>query len=91
MARRFQTVTDVGRVLPRGQITLPKAVRHEANIQPGQPIAFQVLGDGRVEIRVLSRLSLDEALSRFSVDAPYDDEAVRAAWQVKASEDVIRD
>ena len=83
-------VFEVGRVLPRGQLTLPKAVRQAAGIDAGATVAFEVIDDGRVEIRVLSRLSLDEALQSFRVQRPYDEAAERTAWQKQAADDVLR-
>ena len=83
-------VLEIGRILPRGQVTLPKVVRQAAGLSAGDTVAFEVLGDGRVEIRVLSRLSLEETLSRFHVDGPYDDAKERGVWQTAAARDVIR-
>lgn len=87
----MKKVLEVGKVLPRGQLTLPKSVRQAANIEPGNVIAIEVLGDGRVEIRVLSRMSLEEAFARFKVDAPYDDDAIREQWQAEAAREFLRE
>ena len=77
-------------MLPRGQVTLPKAVRQAAGLNTGDTVAFEVLGDGRLEIRVLSRLSLDEALQRFRVNQPYDEASEREQWQATAARAAVR-
>ena len=42
-----------GRVQSRGQITLPKSVRNEANIHAGDYVLFKVLGPSRIEIETI--------------------------------------
>lgn len=79
----------LGKVLARGQITLPREVRRAAQIQPGDAVTFRVIGPGTLEIRVLPRLRLAEALKRYRIDTPVDDAADRQEWQAAAAEDVL--
>lgn len=74
-----------GKVMSRGQITLPKSIRLSAGISPGDTVAFRLVGEGKLEIRVLPRLSLEEALRRFRIEEPLDD----SPWQAYAAGDVI--
>jgi AbrB family looped-hinge helix DNA binding protein len=43
------TVTD------KGQLTVPKSVRDRLGIRPGTKIDFEILADGSVRMRVLTR------------------------------------
>ena len=79
----------VGKVLTRGQVTLPRAIRQAAGIRPGDVVAFEVTAPGCVEVRALPRLDLAEALERYRIPGAVDDVADRDAWQAKAAEDVI--
>lgn len=79
----------LGKVLARGQVTLPGAVRRAAGIQAHDVVAFAVTGPGTVEIRRLPRLTLAEALERYRIDSPVNEPADRAAWQVQAAADVL--
>lgn len=71
----------IGRIQPRGQITLPRDVRRAAHIEPGDTVSIRVLEPGKVEIRVLPRLKLAEALERYRIDGPVDFAADRLQWQ----------
>lgn len=79
----------LGKVMPRGQVTLPREIRRAAGIQPGDAVTFRVSGAGKVEIKVLPRLRLAEALARYHVEGPVDDGGDRARWQAEAAEDVL--
>ena len=79
----------IGKVLARGQVTLPRMIRRTAGLEPGDVVAFQVTDRGTVEIRPLPRLKLREALERYTIDAPPDDAADRARWQKKAAREVL--
>jgi bifunctional DNA-binding transcriptional regulator/antitoxin component of YhaV-PrlF toxin-antitoxin module len=79
----------LGKVLSRGQVTLPGAVRRAAGIQADDVVAFEVTGPGLVEIRRLPRLTLVEALDRYRIDGVIDLPADRAAWEAKAAVDVL--
>src|SRR6185437_12500652 len=79
----------MSKVLARGQITLPRDVRHAAGIAPGDNLLLRVVGPGRVELTVLPRLTLDEALAKYHIEGPINEEEDRARWQERAAEDVI--
>lgn len=80
---------SLGKVLTRGQVTLPREIRRAAGIQPGDSVSFRVSGAGRVEIRVLPRLRLAEALALYRIEGPVDDGADRVRWQAQAADDVL--
>lgn len=79
----------LGKILARGQVTLPGAVRRAAGIQAHDVVAFEVTGPGLVEIRRMPRLTFAEALERYHIDAHVDWQVDRAAWEAKAAADVI--
>ncbi len=79
----------LGKVLARGQITLPRGIRRDADIEPGDTVTFRVTAPGKVEVTVLPRLRLAEALDRYRVDVPIDDYADRLQWQASAAKNVV--
>lgn len=83
----------VGKVLARGQITLPREIRRDAEIRPGDTVSIEMIAPGRVEVKVLSRLTLDDLLERYPIEGPVDLRADRAKWEeatVGSPDDVIR-
>jgi len=79
----------LARVLARGQVTLPRDVRRAADIRPGDVVTVRVTAAGRVELKVVPRLSLQEALERYRIDTSVDEGADRAQWQEHAARDVL--
>jgi len=80
----------VSKVLTRGQVTLPREVRRSAGIKPGDLVSFTVAEPGRVELRVLPRMTLAEMLEKYHIDEPIDDWAkVTEEWQEIAARDVF--
>jgi len=79
----------LSKVLARGQITIPREVRKEAGIKPGDLVVLSVAAPGRVELRVLPRMTLAETLERYHIDGPIDWERDRTEWQAKAAEDAL--
>ncbi len=79
----------LGRVLARGQVTLPRSIRLTAGVEPGDAVTFEVTGPGTVQISVLPRLRLAEALQRYRVEGPVDEPADRAKWQERASREIM--
>jgi bifunctional DNA-binding transcriptional regulator/antitoxin component of YhaV-PrlF toxin-antitoxin module len=79
----------IGKVLARGQLTLPRAIRRAARVQPGDTVLFRVTGPGTIELKVLPRLGLIEALERYRIEGPVDLNADRAEWQSQAARDVL--
>lgn len=78
-----------GKVLSRGQVTLPREVRRAAGLQTGDIVTFEVTAPGTITIRALPHLRLSEALDRYYIDGPIDETADRAAWQATAARDVL--
>ena len=80
---------SLGKVLPRGQVTLPREIRRAAGLKPGDVVSFQVTERGTVEIRALPHLRLAEALERYQVQGPVDDAHDRRRWQGTAADEVL--
>ena len=80
---------DVIKVLARGQVTLPRRVRREADIGAGDILHVEVLGPGRVQLTALPRLSPRELRERYPIEGPIDEAADRRDWQAVATLDVI--
>ena len=82
-------MVTLGKILARGQVTLPRAIRRAAGLKPGEAVMFRATAPGKVEITVLPRLRLAEALERYRIEGPIDDAADRAEWQAIAASDVL--
>ena len=80
---------QVSKILARGQVTLPRRIRQAAGLRPGDVLAFEVLGPGKVEVRALSGLTLEETFAKYEITEPIDDAADREKWQDQAARDVI--
>jgi AbrB family looped-hinge helix DNA binding protein len=80
---------SLSKVLTRGQLTLPKDVREAAGITAGDLVTLTVTGPGRVELQVVPRMKLADALERYVIDRPLDEAQERAAWQAVAASDAI--
>ena len=80
---------QVSKILARGQVTVPRKIRQAAGLRPGDVLAFEVIGPGKVELRALSRLTLEEALAKYHIVGPIDDAADREEWQDQAARDVM--
>ena len=78
----------LGKVLARGQVTLPREIRRAADIKPGDRVTFRVTKRGTVEIRALPRLTLGEALERYRIEEPIDWAAYQQTWQEEAVKDI---
>jgi bifunctional DNA-binding transcriptional regulator/antitoxin component of YhaV-PrlF toxin-antitoxin module len=79
----------LGKVLARGQVTLPREIRRAACVRPGDTVIFRVTGPGTIELKVLPRLRLTEALERYRIEGAVDPDADRARWQARAASDVL--
>ena len=79
----------LSKVQTRGQVTLPRSIRQAAGVKPGDVVLFQPLGPGTVQLKVLPRLTLAEALERYRVEGPIDDARDRESWQEAAAKDVL--
>jgi AbrB family looped-hinge helix DNA binding protein len=80
----------LSRIQSRGQVTLPRAIRKAAGIESGDTVTFHVVGPGRVELRLLPRLRLAEALERYRIEQTVDEAADRDAWEAMAAEEALR-
>jgi antitoxin PrlF len=45
-------------VTKRGQVTVPKAIREQLNIEPGTQLDFKLNDDGSISVRPLKRSAL---------------------------------
>lgn len=81
----------LAKILTRGQITLPREVREEAKIGPGDTLSIHVVGPGKLEIEVLPRLGIEEFFEKYHIEGPVDLKAIRAEWQTEAAEGAIRE
>jgi AbrB family looped-hinge helix DNA binding protein len=82
-------VSTLGKVLPRGQVTLPHEIRCATGIKPGDVVRFRATGPDTIEIRVLPRLTAAELFEEFRIDGPIDFEKDREEWEAKAAEDIF--
>jgi AbrB family looped-hinge helix DNA binding protein len=79
----------LGKVLARGQITLPREIRRAAQIRPGDTVSIKAVSPGKVEVEVLTRLTLKEALELFPIEGPVDLAADRDKWEAEAAKEVL--
>ncbi len=92
MSRHLEASTAMiamGKVGRRGQVTLPASIRRAAGIQAGDKVTIEVTGDRVVEIRLLPRFTLAEALERFRIEGPVDLPRDRELWEAEAARDVL--
>jgi AbrB family looped-hinge helix DNA binding protein len=82
---------EVAKIMTRGQVTIPAAVRRQAGIRAGDAVTLEVVGPGQVTLRVLPRMSLADALQRYRVEGPVDEPADRSKWQEQAADEVLGD
>lgn len=80
----------IAKVLARGQVTLPKAVRQKAGVQPGDVVTLEVKGPGTVELKVLPRMRLEDTLERYRIEGPINWAADRAEAEAQEAEEVLR-
>ena len=71
----------------RGQDTLLKSIRDQANIPPGDLMHFRVVEPHKVMIDVIPVKTRQYFWDKFATDEPYDDDANRKAWQAEAAAD----
>jgi AbrB family looped-hinge helix DNA binding protein len=79
----------LARVLARGQITIPSDIRREAQIEPGDTVSLHVIAPGKVEVKVLSKLTLKDLLERYRIEGPTDLAAAREEGEAQAAVEVI--
>lgn len=55
----------------KGQITIPVAVRHKLNLQPGDELLFEFDRDDEVKLRTLKHKRLTELYASLPVKRPF--------------------
>jgi AbrB family looped-hinge helix DNA binding protein len=80
----------LGKVLSRGQVTLPRDVRKAADLKPGDKVSFRVTEKGVVEIRPLPQLRLEDTFEMWRIEGPIDIAAMREEAEAAAADEVIR-
>jgi hypothetical protein len=70
-------------------VVLPDSITRAAGVEPGITLVIETSEPGRIEIRVLPKLTLAEFIERFRVDAPYDEAAIREAAEDEAFEEAF--
>ena len=79
----------LSKLLPRGQVTLPKAIRRQAGLRPGDVLTIRVTGEGAVEIKALPRLTVAELVERYPIEGPINEPADRELWEAEAAKEVF--
>jgi AbrB family looped-hinge helix DNA binding protein len=74
---------------PRGQVTIPKSVREEVSMSPGDVVDIRADGLHRVIMEVIPVRPLEYFWEKFASDEPYDDEVVRNEWQQIAAIEAV--
>jgi bifunctional DNA-binding transcriptional regulator/antitoxin component of YhaV-PrlF toxin-antitoxin module len=82
-------MTAISKVQPRGQLTLTRAVREAAGIEPGDTVFMRATRHGTVEITALPRMTVEEMRERFRIEGPIDVVADREKWEELAAKDVF--
>ena len=80
---------SLGKVLARGQVTLPKEVRRAAGIEPGDKVMVRATKPGMVEIEVLPRLTLADLLQMYHIEGPINWAEDIAAAEAAEADDFI--
>lgn len=73
----------------RGQVTIPKSIREEASMSPGDIVEVRADGFHRVVIEVIPIKPLEYFWEKFARDVPYDDDAARAEWEPIAAAEAM--
>ncbi len=78
---------NLGKVQPRGQVTIPQEVRQACGIEPGTILVFAVPRRGQLTARVLpTHASMGEVVARFGATGSLDP----SAWDTVGA-DMTRD
>jgi AbrB family looped-hinge helix DNA binding protein len=62
---------SMARITSKGQITIPKQIREQLGIEPGDALDFH-FEDGRLDVRAVKRRRLQEFRGLFPVREPLD-------------------
>jgi AbrB family looped-hinge helix DNA binding protein len=84
-------MSTLSKVQPRGQVTLPRAVRKAAGVRPGDTVIVRATGPGTVEIKAMPRISLAELLEKYRIDEPINWEGYKEELEDLAAEHIFGD
>ncbi len=79
----------LAQVLARGQITIPREVREQIHLAPGDLVRIEAVGAGKLLVEIVPTLTLEEILKRYHCDEPVDLARLRAEGEVVAAAEVI--
>jgi len=79
----------LAKVLGRGQVTLPRAVRGAAGVRPGDTVLVRVTGPGTITLEVLPRTTLAESLARYAIAEPVDVARLREFAAAEQAEEAL--
>ncbi|HEY3111796.1 MAG TPA: AbrB/MazE/SpoVT family DNA-binding domain-containing protein [Chloroflexota bacterium] len=79
----------LAKVLGRGQVTLPRAVRGAAGVRPGDTVLVRVTGPGTITLEVLPRMTLADSLARYAVAEPVDVARLREEAAADQAEEAL--
>ncbi len=88
-SERERIMGATSKLLPRGQVTVPQAIRDQARLKPGDLLTFRVTADGTVEIKPVPRLSVDQLVERYPIAGPIDEVNDRDEWEAEAAKDAF--
>jgi len=75
----------------KGQITIPVAVRHKLDLQPGDELLFEFDRDDEVKLRAFKRKRLTELYASLPVKRPFPDkEQVREEVAAEMARRILR-
>ena len=79
----------LSKLLSRGQVTVPRAIRQQAGLEPGDLLTFRVTDAGTVEIKALPRLTVDELVELYPIEGPIDETVDREQWEAEAANEAF--
>lgn len=77
--------TETTRGQSRNQLTLPKEVRRASGSKAGDTVLIRATGPGTIEVRGLPRMTFEESLAKYRVDACVDPMEMQQAIEEASS------